>query len=323
MEIIVDSLDPDIGKRLDLYISLKLPKYTRSLIKKTIESNEVFVNNEINYKAGYKVKINDRILFPEINDYKNTFVELKPSLFDLKILLEDDDYVFLDKPIGLLVHPVNNITEDTLVNKLISKYKDLPGENMNRPGIVHRLDKDTSGVIVVAKNPKSLWWISKLFAERKVNKEYLSIGICHGLPKIIELNKTFEVSGYLKRSDENRKKYVLNTKSNDGKYSLTSFKALKILNYDEVIKLVLFQVSPSTGRTHQIRVHQKSLSVSILGDPLYLSRNQCELSNKILNQFNIKPRLFLHAHKINFENYDGKVYSVLSEMPKEFNELLT
>ncbi len=154
MNIPILENDEDLGKRLDLYLSLQLPQFSRSNIKKTIESNKVLINDEICFKAGYKLRVGDVIDYPDYNIEQISVKSLPKSKFDLEILHEDDDYLFINKPIGLIVHPTNPYQTDTLVNKLLDLNKDLPGNAFLRPGIVHRLDKDTSGVIIVAKNPK-------------------------------------------------------------------------------------------------------------------------------------------------------------------------
>ncbi len=317
----VDSNEPDLGKRLDLFLALKLSDYSRSLIKRTIESNQVFINGQVNFKAGYKVASGDTISFPKIN-IKSSFTELEPSPFDLEILYEDNDYLFINKPIGLNVHPANTYEQNTLANKLLSRYKDLPGENLSRPGIVHRLDKDTSGVIVIAKNPKSLWWISGQFANRKVTKKYLSIGISESKPLYIEDGKEFEISGFMKRSSENRKLFSLFKDDLSGtRYSLSKFRVLKIQHKNNFY-FGMFEIFPKTGRTHQIRVHQKSFNMPILGDKIYLSNKQKKFSDSYLEQVQIPNRMFLHAHSIFFENYNGKIYSIESPVPKMFTEII-
>ncbi|BDQ04717.1 MAG: pseudouridine synthase [Candidatus Dojkabacteria bacterium] len=317
ISIYVDS-SYDANKRLDLFLALKLPQYSRSFIKKTIESNKVFVNGIVNYKAGYKVKVGDIIKFPALQ-YQTNSSNLIPAEFDLPILYEDDDFLFINKPAGISCHPTDsNNREITIVHKLLGRYKDLPFNDFKRPGILHRLDKETSGVMVVAKNPYSLWWGSKIFAERKVYKEYISIGL-----KVNDTNLTneFIVEGFIQRNPLNRKKFILRLENSDkAKYSRTIFQILEMKQINDLYLTVLL-AKPQTGRTHQIRVHQKSIGLPILGDNLYLSPKQ---KNKVVEFFNtlkLENRLYLHASKLEFESYNGKFYAVEAPLPEAFRKI--
>ena len=313
--------DPDLGKRLDLYIALNLKDYSRSLIKKIIETNQVLVNGIVNFKAGYKVSIGDKIEFPKQTTLTGN-EKLEPANFTLEILHEDDDYLFINKPIGISVHPANINEKNTVANQLVSKYANLPGNIVSRPGIVHRLDRDTSGVLVVAKSPKALWWLSGRFADRQVTKKYISIGMGENLLQNFTENFSFEISGFMKRSSENRKQFKLHKEQIDGsRFSSTQFHIEKITNFANK-NLIFFEITPKTGRTHQIRVHQKSFNFPIIGDKLYLSRKELETSSTILRSAKIENRMFLHAYSISFENFDGKIYSVQSEIPKDFEKLM-
>lgn len=327
MNILVDPQDPEIGKRLDLFLSLKLPQYSRSSIKKTIEENKVKLNGEIFYKAGYKVRGGENIEFPEIeHEISNSFESLPKSPFDLEILYEDDDYIFINKPSGLIVHPTHPGQNDTLVNKLLSLREELPKNHILRPGIVHRLDKDTSGVIIIAKTPKSLWWVTGQFAERKVKKEYLSIGLSTQLNFQYKKGSIFEYECNIVRSSRDRKQYIsLPIKEgmyDKGRYSKSKFEIKDIVTFDTEKHLILTKIYPLTGRTHQIRVHQRAQNFPILGDPIYLSQKEQRISKDISNVLNIVDRLYLHAITVTFENYNGKVYSISAQAPKEFDSLI-
>lgn len=324
MKINVPELSKDLGKRLDLYLSLNLPKYSRSFIKKTIESNKVLVNGEVCYKAGYKIQPNDVIEFPDI-EFSAPSLNLKPSVFDLEIVHEDDDYLIINKPIGLTVHPTDSSQEDTLVNKLLARYQELPTNEISRPGIVHRLDKDTSGLIAVAKSSRGLWWLSQQFADRKVEKKYLSIGLIeYGASKVLN-SPEFEIQGQMIRNTVNRKEFTLlekdQTKDNS-RFSLTKFKVLEKIEIGDNKTLIYLECSPKTGRTHQIRVHQKSFRAPILGDSIYLPRKQKMWSDNFLESNNLENRLYLHSYSLTFENYDGKMYSFKTEVPKSFEDVL-
>lgn len=317
ISICVDSLQ-DANRRLDLFLALKLPQYSRSFIKKTIESNKVFVNGIVNYKAGYKVKVGDIIKFPALQ-YQSGSSHLIPAEFDLPILYEDEDFLFINKPVGISCHPTDSYNHEiTIVHKLLGRYKDLPFNDFKRPGILHRLDKETSGVMVVAKNPYALWWGSKIFAERKIHKEYISIGMKVNDVKLVD---EFTVEGFIQRSPQNRKKFILVLENGDkAKYSRTLFRILEIKKLNDLYLTVLL-ARPQTGRTHQIRVHQKSIGVPILGDNLYLSPKYKNKVVKFFNNLQLQNRLYLHASKLEFESYNGKFYSVEAPLPEDFRKI--
>lgn len=329
--------DDYVGIRLDLFLSFKLHELSRSQIKKIIESNRVFVNDSICFKCAYKLKINDTVFFPSeyllknVQNNKNIYNSNHLFVVDLDILYEDNDYFVVNKPIGINVHRTSYYdNEISLVDKINALYKkNLPGDPI-RPGVVHRLDKMTSGVLIFAKNPMALWWLSKQFAERKVEKSYISIGLNDKrlLPNKKDYidNNFIKVEGYIRRSSKNRKLFVLDaihqkTKfNNDSKYSLSLFYKLSDRFIDK-LNLSLFYIIPKTGRTHQIRVHQKYIGYPILGDNLYLPNYLIISSNNILNKFNITSRLFLHSYFIKFYNYDGSVKIFTSDLPIEFIQI--
>lgn len=303
--------DPDIGIRLDLYLAIKLSNVTRSEIKKTIESNQVKVNREVCYKPAYRVQVNDKIEFP-INSLENRGEKLIPSEYDLETIYEDNDYIVVNKPSGLLTHPLSNKQNNTLLNKVLGKYQNLPQsindkENI-RPGIVHRLDKLTSGVIILAKSSKGLWWLSKSFQQREVKKSYISIGISLNNEFNKAISEEITVENMMMRC-KNYKEYKVVEYQNlnqpsMGKFSKTRFKILDTKKISEKYTLSLFEVTPLTGRTHQIRLHQQYIHCPIIFDPIYSKID--EYQKHIFRSLpNIKIRLYLHAQKISFKNYDG------------------
>lgn len=322
MKFIILDKDEDIGKRLDLCLAIKLSDFSRKNIKALIEANKVLINGEICFKAGHKVKPGDEIEIPvdQIMPRGGKIQSLRPSEFDLPIIFEDEDYLIIDKPSGILVHPANQYQNDTVVNKLISKYQALPYANSSsfRPGIVHRLDKATSGLLIIAKTSKALWWISKAFAERKVKKTYISIGVTERK----DFQQEFSKESYLARSVHNRKVYISYENQDavkfKARFAKTSFKLLSINNFSGSLYAASFVVIPATGRTHQIRVHQKDVGAPILGDELYLSDKMFKICSKELIEKGINPRLFLHSWKVEFLNYDGSMYRFATKIPLEF-----
>ncbi len=325
---VTEKYRPEEGKRLDLFLSIAIPELSRSALKQVIEANEVFVNGELCFKAGYKVKQGDEIIISDdaLEAYLVPHTSILPEEFDMEILYEDSDYLFINKPCGVAVHPTRSGEQGTLVNKLLGRYSTrLPGSDMTRPGIVHRLDKETSGVIVVAKTPKALWWLSRQFAERKVNKAYCAIGFNEDARFRYREGESFDFEGYLARSTSNRKQFRLyegEGMPGYARFSKTRFQIVTIKELTGTGRFILASVYPLTGRTHQIRVHQKSLQFPIVGDHLYLSEKQRTRLATVENNSHIPKRLYLHAQKLSFKNYNNKKYEIMCKVPDTFNKLI-
>ena len=249
-EIIVDELD---NVRLDSYISAKEENLSRQAIQRLLEENNITVNNVIK-KSSYKVKKGDiiKINIPEVKETK-----LVAQDIPIEIVYEDSDIIVVNKPKGLVVHPANGNPDGTLVNAVMNICKDslsgIGGEK--RPGIVHRLDKDTSGLIIIAKNDKAHINMSEQIKNRLVNKKY--IALVRGI--IPEDEATINMP--IARSKKDRKKMAVDK---DGKEAVTHFKVIK--RYD---KYTLVEVKIDTGRTHQIRVHMAEIGFPVIGDEVY------------------------------------------------------
>jgi len=284
--------DEDVDIRLDKYLESKLD-INRSQIKKNIEKNNILVNDN-SVKAGYKIKLNDEIFV----SYEDNF-ELKPENINFDILYEDEFLAVISKPQDLVVHPGAGNLSGTLVNGLLYKFKELSNPiDENRPGIVHRLDKDTSGLMIIAKKDCAYYKLVDSFKNREISKNYLAI--CHG-----NINEDFEVNEPIGRDPNNRiKMKVTNINS---KEAYTSFKVIKNFN-----KFSLLDVSLHTGRTHQIRVHLSYVNHPIVGDPLYGIKN----SHKIDKQL-------LHAYKLSFKHpITGKDLVIEDKFPKRFKDFM-
>lgn len=236
----------------------------------------------------------------------------------VKIIYEDKNFIAIDKPPGLLIHSVKLKTksekrevEDTLVNWLIEKYPEIKkvGDDPEaRPGIVHRLDKDTSGVILIARNQKFFDYLKSLFQNRQIKKTYLALAWGKLEPKIGIIKKPIAIkSGTVKRT-------VWMKKSKDAKEAITEYKVIKFLKLkddkDQIFSLV--RVIPKTGRTHQIRIHLASIGYPIVGDSLY---------GKKENPFGLK-RQFLHAESLEFSAAEGKRIKIEAELPEELKNIL-
>jgi 23S rRNA pseudouridine1911/1915/1917 synthase len=307
-KIIVDEVWS--SKRLDLFLSSKISDYSRSYLQKLIKNSLVKVNDVIVKSPKTAVFENDyiEIDWPE----EEVASELKSEKFNFDVLYEDEDLLVIDKPAGVVVHPAVGNREGTVVNALIGRDKEF-AENLieenddilaaQRPGIVHRLDKDTSGCLIIAKNVISKNKLSAAFADRKIDKTYFTI--TYGCPK----KNRDSITTLIGRSSVNRKKMAVVEKK--GKEAITAYETEKKGQIGG-FKVSLLKVNIHTGRTHQIRVHLAYLKSPVLGDETY-GGNQ---------KFRVK-RQMLHAGIISFPHpRSGKTITVTSPYPEDFQKIL-
>ncbi len=292
-KIIVDKQDV----RLDVYITEKYKDLSRTMVQKLIEEGSIKVNGNIK-KLSYKVQLNDEI---SICIPKAKETDLKPQEIPIEVVYEDDDIIVVNKPKGLVVHPANGNPDGTLVNAIMAMCKEslsgIGGEL--RPGIVHRLDKDTSGLLIVAKNDKAHINMSEQIKNRQVTKKY--IALVRGV--IQEDDATIDMP--IGRSTKDRKKMAV-TKS--GKQAVTHFKVLK-----RYPKYTLLEVKIDTGRTHQIRVHMAEIGHPVVGDMVYSNGK---------NDFGIQGQM-LHAKSLDFKHpITGKQMHLEAELPQYFKSIL-
>lgn len=286
------------GIRIDKTIGEEYPELSRNTIQRLIEENKIKVNGNI-IKASYKGKLGDEILIEEDEPKE---IELKPENIELDILYEDDDIIVINKPKGMVVHPGNGNTDGTLANAILARCKhSLSGIGGKiRPGIVHRLDKDTSGVIMVAKNDTAHIGLSKQIQNRQVKKTY--IALVRGNIKENEATINMPIG----RSPVDRKKMAV---VKNGREAITHFKVIKILD-----NFTLLEVKIETGRTHQIRVHLAQIGYPIVGDMVYSNGK---------NPFGIKGQM-LHAKKIEFIHpITGEKLCIEAPIPKYFEEIIS
>ncbi|MDD5289153.1 MAG: RluA family pseudouridine synthase, partial [Dehalococcoidales bacterium] len=261
------------GIRLDKLVSENCPLLSRTQAQRLIDNGAVTVEGR-QEKASYKPEIGERI---EANIPPSSPSDLQPEAIPVKILYEDNDLLVIDKPAGLTVHPAPGHPGHTLVNAVLSHLSNLPdADDTTRPGIVHRLDKDTSGVMLVAKNSTALTNLSDQFKARSVKKVYLTLVQGHLKPE----RGTIEAP--IGRDSGDRKKMSVTGESR-GRQSRTNYRVIKYLgNY------TLLEITPETGRTHQIRVHLAAIGYPVVGDTTY-GMKSAHLD-----------RQFLHAHRIGF-----------------------
>ena len=287
----------DVGKRIDTYLAGNT-EYSRTNIQRLIENEKILVNGK-KTKVSYKVQEKDEITI-EIEEPKEISLEAQDIPVD--VLYEDDDIIVLNKPKGMVVHPANGNPDGTLVNAVMAICKDslsgIGGEI--RPGIVHRLDKDTSGVIIVAKNDKAHINLSEQIKNHEVEKTY--IALVKGFVKENEATINMPIG----RSTKDRKKMAVNK---NGKNAVTHFKIIKRFK-----DYTLLEVKIETGRTHQIRVHLSEIGYPIVGDAVYSNGK---------NEWKIEGQC-LHAKSLKFKHpITEKEMFIEAPLPKYFEDVIS
>lgn len=282
--------------RLDVFLSKTLKDSTRSYIQKIIENGGVTVN-ETKKKSSYKLKLNDCIIldFPEVKK-----LDVQAENIPIDIVYEDSDVIVVNKPSGMVVHPASGINSGTLVNALLYHCKDLSGINgVARPGIVHRIDKDTSGVLVIAKNDLAHNKLSKQLKEHTMTRLYLAL--VEGIIK----DDQGTVDAPLARHKTERIKIAV---TEGGRNAVTHYKVIERFKNATLLLCRL-----DTGRTHQIRVHLAYIKHPVMGDPVYGYKKQ---------RFNTNGQL-LHAKVLGFIHpTTGKYIEFETEVPEEFKKII-
>ena len=286
-------VEEETQTRIDSYLATKLD-ISRSKIQKLIKEGKVLVNDKV-ISANYLVKLNDQI---QVNDELNYEISVEPENIPLDIVYEDDDLLVINKASGMVVHPAPGHYTNTLVNALLYRFNITSGDKM-RPGIVHRLDKDTSGLMLVAKNEETHEKLSKMIGNKEVERRYLAITT--GVIK----SDTGTIDAPIGRDQRNRLK--MQVTDVNAKEAITHFKVLKRYKANTLIECIL-----ETGRTHQIRVHLAYINYPIVNDPLYGKEKNCTEFGQMLHSKSIR---FNHP-RTNKELY----FEV--EPPKEFKEKL-
>lgn len=297
MEEKIYGIDTNLkGIRIDKFLNGEFEDKSRSFIQGIIEKGAVLVNGKI-VKSNYKLKINDTVV---VNMPEPKELNVEPENIDIDILYEDSDVIVVNKAKGMVVHPAPGNYNGTLVNALMYHCKDLSSINgVIRPGIVHRIDKDTTGVLVVAKNDEAHVELSKQLKDHSMKREY------YALVEGKFSKETGTIDKPLKRSKKDRLKIAIDE---DGRRAVTHYEVVESFKNTTLVKCVL-----ETGRTHQIRVHMASIGHPLVGDPLYGFKK---------TKFKTDGQM-LHAKVLGFIHPGTKEYVEFeSDLPENYSKLL-
>lgn len=311
MDLIIE--EHNANKRLDkILANFSLTEETltglsRGDFIRAIKEGKVLVNSKI-VKPSYKTALGDKI---EIDLVKKEEILISNDKIKLDVIFENDDFLIINKPAGIQVHPDFNEKENTIVNGLIAAYPEIAKLKDDhtysfqlRPGIVHRLDKETSGVLIIAKNVKSFLEFKTMFKEKTIAKKYLAIS--YGIPP----ERKGTIDKPLARTTNYRKQTIAGKRTKTKiREALTNYEVIEDLGEN----FSLIEVSPQTGRTHQIRVHLSSIGHPIVGDNLYRKKNY--------EKFEGATRHMLHASQIEFTLF-GEKFNFTAPTPKDFEEVL-
>ena len=306
----------DTNFRLDVFLNEKIKYLSRSRIKKLIEMKKVKINNDISVSCSKKLKEGDVVKISIINATEETILAKN---IKINIIFEDNDILIVNKPSGLTVHPGAGNKDNTLVNGLIYLYKDSLSDvnGIVRPGIVHRLDKDTSGLLVIAKNNEAHFNLAKQFIKREIKREYIALVWGKLRPQY------GRIETLLTRSKKNRK--MMEIGITKGRKAVTNYKTLEVFENEKSPTFSLIECKLETGRTHQIRVHMSYKGNNILGDKTYKKkfksiRNADDELTFLIKNIN---RQFLHAKLIGLRHpISGKYLEFKTNLPKDLNNIL-
>ena len=312
------SFKVDIGQnplRIDKFLMLRIENATRNKIQKAAKEGSIRVNGII-VKSSYKVKKGDkiRILFTH-PPYENL---LTPENIDLDIKYEDDSIIVINKKSGMVVHPGHGNYSGTLINGLLYHFDNLPNNTSNRPGLVHRIDKDTSGLLVIAKTEKSMTILAKQFFKKSVEREYLAL--VWGDVK----NDEGEINAPIGRNPKNRLQMIVYEDLEGGKDAITNYKVIERFGYVTLVSCKL-----KTGRTHQIRVHMKYIGHTLFNDERYGGNKilkgtvYSKYKQFVENCFDMLPRQALHAKTLGFIHPKTKENVLFdSDIPIDMNSVI-
>ena len=303
--------------RIDKYLLLKISNASRSKIQVGIEAGSVRVNNLL-IKSNYRVKPFDQISVSFSHPPRDT--EVYPENLPVDILFEDNDLIIVNKEPGMVVHPAHGNWSGTLVNGLLFHCQQLPGNKSIRPGLVHRIDKDTSGILVVAKTEFALTYLAKQFFDHSIERTYYAI--CWGVPKVPKGT----LRGKITRNPKDRKVMtIIPEDAEEGKLAISHYELVESFGFCSLLKFNL-----ETGRTHQIRAHALSMGHPLIsdssygGDKIRFMSTMANFKTFVENMFKLCPRQALHAYSLGFEHPSTKqMIHFNKDFPKDMSELLT
>ena len=303
--------------RIDKYLLLKISNASRSKIQVGIEAGSVKVNNLL-IKSNYRVKPFDQISVSFSHPPRDT--EVYPENLPVDILFEDNDLIIVNKEPGMVVHPAHGNWSGTLVNGLLYHCQQLPGNKSIRPGLVHRIDKDTSGILVVAKTEFALTYLAKQFFDHSIERTYFAI--CWGVPKVPKGT----LRGKITRNPKDRKVMtIIPEDAEEGKLAISHYELVESFGFCSLLKFNL-----ETGRTHQIRAHALSMGHPLIsdssygGDKIRFMSTMANFKTFVENMFKLCPRQALHAYSLGFEHPSTKqMIHFNKDFPKDMSELLT
>ena len=289
--------EADAGRRLDTILSEQIDGFSRTYMQKLIDQEAVKINGNT-IKSNYKVRLGDRV---EIFVPEPVALEITAEKIDLNVVYEDEHLIVVNKPQGMVVHPAHGNYSGTIVNALLEHCDNLSGINgVMRPGIVHRIDKDTSGILVIAKSNEAHVSLSEQLKEHSIKRVYTAL--LEGRLK----NESGTVETLIGRNPKDRKKMAV--VSHNGKRAVTHFKALEVYNSNTLVEARL-----ETGRTHQIRVHMAYIGHPVVGDPVYGYKKQ---------KYDTQGQL-LHARILGFIHPATKMYMEFeAPLPEHFESIL-
>ncbi|MBU0696933.1 MAG: RluA family pseudouridine synthase [Bacteroidetes bacterium] len=302
--------------RIDKFLMHRIENASRNRIQNAIDAENVLVNGK-SIKSSYKVKPKDDISIVLPHPPRDN--EVYPEDLPIEIAYEDDDVILVNKAAGMVVHPGYGNWSGTLVNALVFHFNQLPQlpGNDGRPGLVHRIDKDTSGLLLISKNEKAMTYLAKQFYDHSITRQYLAL--VWG-----DLAEDGTVSGYIGRSAKDRKVMDVYDDEEKGKWSVTHYKVLERFNY-----VTLVQCELETGRTHQIRAHMQHIGHPLFndgsygGDKIRKGTIFAKYKQFVENCFEIIPRQSLHAKTLGFMHPKTKKYVHFeTELPDDFAQVL-
>jgi len=302
--------------RIDKFLMLRIENASRNRIQNAIDAENVLVNKRP-VKSSYKVKPFDEISIVLPHPPRDN--EVYPEDIPLNIVYEDDDVVLVNKEAGMVVHPGYGNWSGTLVNALVHHFNQLPQlpGNDGRPGLVHRIDKDTSGLLLISKNERAMTYLAKQFYDHSITRQYLAL--VWG-----DLESDGTVEGYIGRSAKDRKVMDVYNDPEKGKWSVTHYKVIERFNY-----VTLIQCELETGRTHQIRAHMQHIGHPLFsdapygGDKIRKGTLFAKYKSFVENCFAIIPRQALHAKTLGFQHPTKKQYVHFeTELPNDFSAVL-